>query len=98
MSTARDELATYINDVLLNKAWEESGEEVVDKVIANGWIKPRTITTVEELEALHMVVIRYDTGIIANIVNGKAYCFGYEQSAPVSAIALPATVLWEPKP
>lgn len=59
-------------------------------------IESRTITTAEELEALHMVVVRSDTGTIANIVNGKGYCFGYENSFPASDLAMPITVLWEP--
>ena len=57
--------------------------------------KPRTVTTVEELKELHMVVVRTDAGTIANIVSGRAYCFGYEQSAPLEALSLPATVLHE---
>lgn len=60
-----------------------------------GYRKPRTVTTVEELRELHMVVVRTAAGTIANIVSGKAYCFGYEQSAPLEALALPATVLHE---
>jgi len=57
--------------------------------------KPRTITTVAELDALHMVVVRTAAGTIANVINGRAYCFGYEGSAPASSLALPATVLHE---
>lgn len=57
--------------------------------------KPRTITTVEELEHLQMVVVRTTAGSIANVVDGRAYFFGYEASAPVGSLSLPATVLWE---
>lgn len=57
--------------------------------------KPRTITTVEELKVLRMVVVHTAAGTIANVVSGRAYCFGYEQSAPVESLALPATILHE---
>jgi len=57
--------------------------------------QPRTITTREELGSAQMVVVRTDAGTIANLVNGRAYCFGYESSVPVDTLALPVTVLWE---
>jgi len=64
-------------------------------ILAAGYSKPRTITTAEELAEAHMVVVRTEAGTIANLVNGRAYCFGYEASAPVATLALPVTVLWE---
>ncbi|WP_409017051.1 hypothetical protein [Arthrobacter sp. MP_2.3] len=60
-----------------------------------GYQKPRTINTAEELDDAHMVVVRTAAGTIANLVSGRAYCFGYEASAPASTLALPVTVLWE---
>jgi hypothetical protein len=63
-----------------------------------GYRKPRTITTVAELQDAQMMVVRTDGGSIANLVNGRAYFFGYEASVPVATLALPATVLHEPQP
>ena len=72
--------------------------EVADAILAAGYRKPRAITTAEELDGLHMVVVRSKGGSIANIVNGRAYVFGYEASVPASTLALPATVIYEPTP
>lgn len=101
MST-RDELAAIIgtsdgfnpND-FTEHDWDDYRVNA-DAILAAGYSKPRTITTAEELDALHMVVVRSKGGSIANIVNGRAYVFGYEGSAPASTLALPATVLYEP--
>lgn len=85
--SARDELTTLI----LGK----TAPRAADAILAAGYRKPRTITTREELAEAHMVVVRTAAGTIANLVNGKAYCFGYEASARVETLALPVTVLWE---
>lgn len=68
---------------------------IADSILAAGYRKLRVVTKPEELDKLHMVVVRTEAGTIANIVGGRAYCFGYEQSAPVGALALPVTILWE---
>ena len=67
-----------------------------DVLLAAGWVKPRTITTVEELLALpSLTVVRSAAGSIVNIVGDEAFFFGYEVTAPVTTLALPATVLHE---
>lgn len=76
---------------------ESQSTKTADAILAAGYSKPRTINTVEELDALHMVVVRSKGGSIANIVNGRAYVFGYEASVPASTLALPATVLYTPE-
>jgi hypothetical protein len=57
--------------------------------------QPRTITTAKGLAEAHMVVVRTAAGTIANLVNGRTQCFGYEASAPVDTLTLPMTVLWD---
>lgn len=69
----------------------------VAQALANaGYRKPRTITDWAELAGLNMGVVRTSAGTIANIVDGRAYFFGYETSASVGGLGLPAVVLWEP--
>lgn len=96
----RDELATIISD----SAVPRDGKYMIvdriaaDDILAAGYRKPRTITTVTELLALHMVVVRTAGGSVANIVNERAFFFGYEASCSARTLALPATVLHEPTP
>ena len=87
MSAEHDELFQLILGRTTTKA--------VERILNAGWAKQRTITAAEELDELHMVVVRTAAGTIANVVNGRAYCFGYEGSAPARSLALPATVLHE---
>lgn len=90
---ARDELA----DIL--EATEGLDFMVIaDLVIKSGYRRPRTITTAEELDALHdRSVVSTSAGTIANLVGDAAYFFGYEVSASRSILSLPATVLYEPE-
>ncbi len=70
--------------------------KAVERILAAGYRKLRTITTVEELDALpDMTVVRSKAGTIANIVGDRAYVFGFEGSAPRVSLALPATILHE---
>lgn len=94
----RDELAGIIADAARKSDAAHWPEAAAMAALATGYRKPRTITTAEELDALQMVVVRTSAGTIANIVNGRAYCFGYEASAPIGSLTLPVTVLYEPEP
>lgn len=69
-----------------------------DAILAAGYRKPRTITTAEELDALpEWSVVRSEQG------TPWEKCAGFWAETlgtgkhPASHIALPATVLWEPK-
>lgn len=96
---ARDELATLIakhHDKFFGLEYAEPATQdiqLAEELISDGWAKPRTITDWAELAELHMVVVRTEAGSIANIVNGRAYFFGYEASTPIGSLSLPATVL-----
>jgi len=68
---------------------------VAQELTDAGYGKRRTITDWAELAKLQCGVVRTTAGTIANIVDGRAYFFGYETSAPVGGLALPAVVLWE---
>lgn len=97
MTTERNELAKLLGDHFGTSA---GGDDylwaMADIILERGYTKPRMVTTLEELNDLHMAVVRTSAGSIANIVNERAYFFGYEASCPASTLALPATVLHDP--
>jgi hypothetical protein len=109
MSAERDELADVFayHPVTLGPAplqlMKGFAQEIADKILAAGYRKPRTITTVEELDALV-------GGVVILSAAGVVYVKEYEMFDPgtwwwVTAgavsefqsnrIALPATVLHE---
>ena len=61
---ARDELAAYLDRVIDNEAWANTGAEAakhIEEVL--GWSKPRTVNSATELDALpHESVIRDSLG------------------------------------
>jgi hypothetical protein len=63
---------------------------------AVGGSKLRVIDSVEELETLQRVVVHSAADTVANIVDGRAYFFGYEHSVAAATLALPVTVLFDP--
>lgn len=98
---ARDELAAYLDRVIDNEAWANTGAEAakhIEEVL--GWSKPRTVNSATELDALpHESVIRDSLGDV------------YEKWSPpdesmtewmtpgtswTPAPTLPATVLFTP--
>ena len=98
--SARDELAE-----LLNRHGEYSTHEgLADIAIADGYRKPRTITTDEDLSAAPKgIVLRELDGLIwEKQGDGEGGAFwvetGDEQEYEYTEISLPATVLWEPQP
>lgn len=101
MSTEWDHDAAQSDLIrLLNESRELQGEVRLPRLAVNmlldkiAELTPRTITTVEELLALpSLTVVRSAAGSIANIVGDEAFFFGYEVTAPVTALALPATVI-----
>lgn len=89
---------------------EQSNPSVADSILAAGYSKPRTITTVEELDALPAgsVVLEADNGPLMGIeiVPGVFHKFpqqlGWHVVAghgarPTHEIELPATVLFTPE-
>lgn len=107
MSTERDELANVIGAVTDN--WDEPLDEVHDiPGIANAvlaWIeehyvpKPRTITTVEELDALKLEsVVKSAEGNVWEFLVGGWFETASRACHVASDIALPATVLYAPEP
>lgn len=103
MSTERDELIDIIDNRWHGYGYSPEGS--ADAILASGYRKPRTITTVEELNALPVrSVIRGNwlaekwaepEGECWHIA-GKALSWFTEQLASYNG--LPATVLYEPTP
>ena len=110
----RDELAREIfitdNARSLDPAvlWDEADQErmhyaevIADGLLAAGYRKPRTITTVEELDALPVgsVVMDADAyvGRKERDTGGSEWGVSlHKYSKESRAFTLPATVLWEP--
>lgn len=101
----RDELAQVIVAAYGEDAETECSCEqdmdVTDAILAAGYRKPRTITTVEELDMLpDNSVIEDGAGDVGVLLAGNVW---YPETAPipvrkVGKSYLPATVLYEPQP
>jgi hypothetical protein len=76
-----------------------SATRTADAVIAAGYSKPRTITTVEELDALpRLAVVRPRAEMSAVLEKHTMWHeAGSRDLVTSSEIFLPATVLWEPE-
>lgn len=76
----------------------------VAKLPELGWVRQRTITTIEELDSLNvMTVIRDDQQFVLEKMtdanNGTGwYCTADPRPIPAQAVDLPAVVLYEPEP
>jgi len=78
---------------------EHVGNGIADAILAAGYSKPRTITTVEELDALpEGSVVRSGEGAVWESDSGVWYETASRLLHVVSDIALPATVLYAPAP
>lgn len=105
---ARDELAKLIADTKyphLRPAWEEREDrspvkyfsrKQADALIAAGYVKPRTVTTVEELDALPAGTIIRDPLPCIKWGSGMWGTFSGD-SVGSNRIDFPATVLYEPE-
>lgn len=60
MSTECDELAELLYDVDADDWRHHSANETADAILAAGYRKPRTVTTVEELDALPVGAVVVD--------------------------------------
>lgn len=114
MSNARDELAKLLfvvdnRDALdAETEWRTAKPEyqdyayiLADAILAAGYTKPRTVTTVEELDALAVgsVVLDGAEYVARKERGGDAPNWAvtlHKFSNDASALSLPATVLYEP--
>lgn len=105
----RDELADILmSDTLFDSSLygRDYALGEADAILAAGYRKPRTITTVEELDALALdsVILDADdmTLQLDYILNDPSIKFwsqpGSEDRHGNGYVTLPATVLWEPLP
>ena len=100
---ARDQLAQIINEHYYDgrsgwisyEARQKAEERMADAILAAGFRPPaRTVTTVEELDALpELAVIRDSEGTVAEL----AFGMWFSSDGRVFGLRLPATVLYEPK-
>ena len=101
-TTPRDQLAQIIYDTLNGQYGDFTmPDDAADKIIRAGWRPPaRTVTTVEELDALPVGSIvrdveraaldeKWDDNMWAEV--------GYEPTFSSSSIHTPAIVLYEPE-
>lgn len=101
----REELATTIlayfhPSPYAGESWRLDPTSAADVILAAGYRRPRTITTVEELEALPDLSVILDVDRDVSQLRGRSWC-GYEMADlthPMMAKCLPATVLYEPLP
>lgn len=76
---------------------------IADGLIASGYAKPRTITTVEELKTVYAgCLIRESNGDLWSIEPSTERLFmladGMDDTYDDDALTLPAVVLYEPQP
>lgn len=96
---ARDELAAYLDRVIDNEAWANTGAEAakhIEEVL--GWSKPRTVNDAAELDALPDLSVVIDKHDDVSQKRGGQWC-GYETAdCPSQRIAKygPLTVLFTP--
>jgi len=72
---------------------------IVPEILAAGYRKPRTITTVEELDALPVDSVALDAdGVACQQMKLEGLWESGGEIVPSREIALPATVLFTPEP
>lgn len=101
----RDELATIIEDALtLSRgiiAWTGAAQDdIAAAILADGYRRPRTIATVEELDALPngSVILDADRATATRLDADYWEVAGYASHFRIDAITLPVTVLYEALP
>jgi hypothetical protein len=74
--------------------------ELAEALIVAGWTKPRTVTTVEELDALPVgsMVLDSDPDALLKTHNGAWRSLCAEEPYGGRYLSLPATVLFAPEP
>lgn len=102
---AVNDLADLIDDHAERSSYIDGGvanpREIANAILADGWTKHRTITTVEELEALgeDSVVVAKDKNVLTKARDGNYalhwWNAGDTEPWKASEITLPATVLHE---
>ncbi|WP_285240084.1 hypothetical protein [Pseudarthrobacter sp. MEB009] len=111
MSDARDELQSLIEDAVESAIYNSAdappsltgivASHATDAVLAAGYSKPRTISTVEELDALPEGSIILDgepDALLKTSMGNWRSLMDPESSYGSKYIILPATVIHEPTP
>lgn len=100
--TDRKELADIIKSEYVRaidrKRPQDCWDAPADAIIAAGYIKPRTITTVEELDALPegaVILPRFGRTWRRGLVAWDSGVYRWSSDSVASHGALPATVLYE---
>ena len=114
--SARDELSALCLSFLKQptsggNSWTLTPDALADAILAAGYVKPRVITTLEDLDALPIGAVCLDSEEqMIRIVRKEPYSMSY---SPVpenfwdmgggmlhrdDMVDLPLTVLWEPTP
>ena len=101
-TTPRDQLAQIIYDTLNRKYGDFTmPDDAADAIIRAGWRPPaRTVTTVEQLDALPVgsIVVRSASGTIAcRYDKWNAVALGVGAPFDWTVLALPLTVIYEPE-
>ena len=111
-TTPRDQLAQIINEHMEADVPETVADKhepvdadyaMSDAIIAAGWRPPaRTVTTVEELDALPDMTVILEIGrnwrfVFRKLGDNYWVADGIEDAYPAMDIKLPATVLYEPE-
>jgi hypothetical protein len=109
--TARDEFAEDISTA--DRAHKNDPVDptthysyvIADELIADGYSKPRTITSVEDLDALPVGTVTIDCGGAGEVYRKLAHADGIKWYEPSYAIhweshelKLPVLVIWDPRP
>ena len=105
--TARDELENIVHDAMYpggdrddRMTWPRSIFDAATAFLAAGYTKPRTISTVEELDALPVGAIVQDAYAVGCQRTNKWLHHEWERIGHANPHGpyLPATVLYEPQP
>ena len=102
-TTARDELAMIIWDCEdLNRAVLADCKDIATEILEAGFRPPaRTVTTVEELDALPddtlLLTARHLSNLVYEVEDGEAWLAGYGYGIRLDPELLPATVIYEPE-
>jgi hypothetical protein len=102
----RDELAGFIRFDKDGEFWRDFALDIADVILAAGYRKPRTVTTVEELDALpDDSAVRDAQGFIYVKCHGFGdpgfpwwESTGEQRGFTAGHAYLPATVLYTPEP
>ncbi|QIP39691.1 hypothetical protein G9444_2505 [Rhodococcus erythropolis] len=74
---ARDELAAYLDRVIDNEAWANTGAEAAKHIEEQlGWSKPRTVNNAAELDALPVGSVVWTPALVGPVGHIFVKCAG----------------------